>query len=93
MNIEYMTENIDQVFNDYNINILFTINSLPCKISMAGLGGLNGVQYGNERERKEVMNQKAQAQFNAQSNQTLQMQKMIVGATVKEQQTIVEKND
>jgi len=84
MNIERLQENIDTVFNDYNINILFTTHSMPCKLSMASVGGLTG-NYGNDAEQMAAVKQAAQAKYQAQSNETLALQKAILKAATAEQ--------
>ena len=84
---------MDEVFNDYNINILFTVNSLPCKVSMASIGGFQGAQYGNDAERMAAMNQAAKTQFTAQTsgNETAGLQKAIAKAAFQDQQAIKDK--
>ena len=81
--MDFLQENIEEVFNDYNINILFTTHSLRCKVSMASLGGLKGLQFGNENERKAAINQAAKVQFEHHTpNTTAGFQKAIIKAAV-----------
>ena len=61
MNIDYLQDNIDQVFNDYNINILFTTHSMPCKVSMASIGGVGN--FGTDQEQVLAAKQAAQANY------------------------------
>ena len=83
MNIELLQENIEEVFNDYNINILFTVFSLPCKVQMASLSGL---AFTTDKEKREAMNSAAAVQYQANAhNQTAALQQMIVKAANDEQ--------
>jgi len=36
MNVDEMNGNLVDVFNTYNVNILFTVAALPAKVSMVG---------------------------------------------------------
>ena len=46
MDIEEMTKNLAEVFNTYNVNILFTVAALPAKVSLGGPGMVMGMPQG-----------------------------------------------
>lgn len=41
-----MNGNLAEVFNTYNVNILFTVAALPAKVSLGGPGMVMGVPQG-----------------------------------------------
>jgi len=53
MDIAAMKEDVAKVFNSYNLNIMFTISALPCKVSGASMPKLEPVSLEPVRFRRE----------------------------------------
>jgi len=52
MDIERMQQNLADVFNTYNLNILFTIASLPAKVSLMAMPNMGELPQGQVKTKK-----------------------------------------
>lgn len=68
MDIDAMTNNMQAVFNTYNINILFTTHHLPCKVNQS---------HFNPQQMQQM--QQRQMQLVQQQQQQMQQQQMMMG--------------